>query len=164
MTTPTEGNKGREIKFRAQNFGGYWRYSDKCKWGLPEFFSYFGSLNGQDSPILNQNTLGQSTGMKDKHGKDIYEDDVVRMLYTDWPSNSAPNNEGLEDYLKSISKIGRVVWDRDRWMLNFGPSKYGDDDLDRMEPGPHGECEVIGNIHDSPNLTAQSNGGIRPNS
>jgi hypothetical protein len=54
--------------------------------------------------------------------------------------------------LKSISKIGRVVWERDRWMLNFGPSKYGGDYLDRMQPGQHGECEVIGNIYENPEL------------
>lgn len=93
----------------------------------------------------------QYTGLKDKNGKEIYEGDVMRILYTDWPSQSAEKNGrysmSLEEYKKSISSIGFVQWENDRWIIIFDKRGSG-----RMDAGPHGEKEVIGNIYDNPEL------------
>lgn len=91
------------------------------------------------------------TGLEDENGVDIFEGAVVRILYTDWPSQSPEENGrysmNLDDYKKSISKIGSVVWNRAEYGVHFGSSGIGS-----IHPGQHGEIEVIGDIHQNPEL------------
>lgn len=91
--------------------------------------------------------LMQYTGLKDKHGKEIYESDVVRILYTDWPSGDY-SNISVDEYKKSISKIGAVVWDN-RFNEAHYVIDFGEDYQDSINPGTHGEIEVIGNIYEN---------------
>jgi len=100
----------------------------------------------------------QFTGLKDKNGKEIYESDIVRILYTDWPSQP-PKEDGtyefsLEYYKKSISNIGTVVWDSDNasFSVMLYSKKYGDYQNSRIIPGDHGEIEVIGDFYNNPEL------------
>ena len=143
----------REIKFRA------WDKNEKLMYDVivlqrGEFIAV--PVVGADGWELSKRKLSsvelmQFTGLHDKNGKEIYEGDVVRILYTDWPSNPAPNNEGLAEYKKSISDIGYVVWDDDRWQLHFGEGKYGDS-YGSIKEGKHGEKEIIGNIYQNKDL------------
>jgi len=105
------------------------------------------TMGGLQSP-----NIMQFTGLLDKNGKEIYEGDIVRILYTDWASQS-DYSIPLEEYKKSISKIGKIEWNEDAyWCLNFGKSGYGDDDIGGLHEGPHGEKEIIGNIYENPEL------------
>jgi uncharacterized phage protein (TIGR01671 family) len=88
----------------------------------------------------------QYTGLTDKNGVEIFESDVVRILYTDWPSNTDPSI-GLNEYKASISSLGSVVWNRAEYAIHFGCSGVGS-----IHPGTHGEIEVIGNIYENPEL------------
>lgn len=101
----------------------------------------------------------QFTGLLDKNGKEIYEGDIVRILYTNWGSKEygTPEQQAmeLEDYKKSISKIGIVVYSGDRYYLEFESEKYGMYH-DTIFEGTHGEKEIIGNIYENPDL-------IKPN-
>ena len=145
----------REIKFRAWNkkaevYETGWCYPKRIheitdKNGFMEFGFY-----PNDDVILMQ-----YTGLKDKNGKEIYEGDIVRILYTDWASQSV-NDKGeyplsVDDYMKSISKNGVVVFSGDRYVLRFKSEKYGEYN-DRMYEGTHGRKEVIGNIYENPEL------------
>lgn len=96
--------------------------------------------------------LMQFTGLKDKNRKDIYEGDIVRLLYTDWPSKSGTDERTLEEYLKSLSHIGVVEYRKSGFEAAFRGelgerSAYGD-----LNPGKHGYREVIGNIYENPEL------------
>lgn len=119
----------REIKFRA------WSVARKR-------FLYldFGAIS--DEPDLKDWNLAgvkeQYTGLKDKNDKDIYEGDIV--------------NKGYLNYMV-FDEIGKVqlgiLSDSDGFSHNkILGWKAGDNSLlDVCE-----ECEIIGNIHENPEL------------
>lgn len=76
----------------------------------------------------NDNELMQYTGLKDKNGVEIHEDDIVKFR---------TNN---------TNEVAKVYWVSRGWAL-FNPSKY-------MGYDGHGlySCEVIGNIYENPKL------------
>ncbi len=73
----------REIKFRAWD-NGEMLYSDSlqkdspnsAQTSLSKFFAWVG--------FRPEAIIMEYTGLKDKSGKEIYEGDIVRILYTDW--------------------------------------------------------------------------------
>ena len=74
---------------------------------------------------IDIDTVGQFTGLLDKNGKEIYFDDIVRNKFGD---------------------IGCVIWFSD-WSLRVD---WGGGDIHFIEP--EWGLEVIGNIHDNPEL------------
>jgi uncharacterized phage protein (TIGR01671 family) len=101
---------------------------------------------------LSQCILQQFTGLNDKNGTKIFDGDVVRILYTDWASKSNDDPRTLEEYLTDISKIGVVGFNDNAWELKMYSKKYDDYFYNSISPGTHGRIEVIGNIHDNPEL------------
>ena len=74
----------REIRFRAKRKDtGEWLY-----WNLLDGFSY-------PKEIIDEDTVGQYTGLKDKNGKEIYEGDILVDTASD-------GNGGEIPYTKSI--------------------------------------------------------------
>lgn len=126
----------REILFRAKTTQGKWVY------GYPliyddESFSFMDSkLLNSTLPIecccvsVEDNTLGQFTGLTDKNGKKIFEGDIVKWNEKEW---GRPYNELVEfDY----ELLTMREHDYEQW------------------------CEVIGNIHDNPELLKELKGEV----
>lgn len=135
----------REILFRE------WDTPDIGETHSMKYSKDYGSLCGFFT-MVNGDILMQFTGLLDKKGVEIYEGDIVLILYTDWPSQSAEKNGryamSLDEYKDSISNIGKVVFKDDRFCIQFNDDGY----TQPMYCGPHGQINVIGNIHMNPDL------------
>jgi uncharacterized phage protein (TIGR01671 family) len=124
----------REIEFRGKRIEGIknWVYGngfviDNATVGLPVYV--WENVPYSQFFKVAPETVGQYTGLTDKKGVKIFEGDIVRIL--------------PEEY------AAKVIFRLGGWMLWLGPD--GDDEYlyDFASPG---NIEVIGNIHDNPEL------------
>lgn len=88
---------------------------------------------------IDDDTVGQYIGMNDKNGKRIFEGDVVAQ---NWYSYNEPTNDSFGEVLFCESDCSFSVLDVERREV---------DALGRCGEY-HWEIEVIGNIHDNPEL------------
>lgn len=121
----------REIKLRGKRHDGEWVYGFGHQSGAYEGMLPFRNESGDlDAWFVKPETVGQLTGLKDKNGVEIFEGDVIDHC-------ACYGSVVFEDGMFSLSSSAQV---------NFGthrqPISYIDVNL----------CEVIGNIHDSPEL------------
>lgn len=95
--------------------------------------NYIKDCNGYNmlyTPV-NHNTVGQFTGLHDKNGEEIYEGDILALQETDNKVTHCPVSMNCKGY----------------WSIDFGINYgvcLGLVDKKRVE--------VIGNIHDNPEL------------
>ena len=127
----------REILFRGKRKdNGEWVYGDLLNVGVDYDYAirtYGGREHGQVNAV-NENTVGQYTGLPDKNGKKIFEGDLLKHYY--------------DNTDKSMFDIGVMLFD-DK-VCQFKRNSR----VNTRYYNIHFECEyeVIGNIHDNPEL------------
>ena len=142
----------REILFRGKRKdNGEWVCGDllqdkdleKC---YIEYFEYYSSENGPQRDYCQceviPETVGQYTGLTDKNGKKIFEGDIVK----------------IKDYSKGCAL--NYEQPTSNWVVKWN-DKYAQFTIDYMSLLPYkhfDESEVIGNIHDNPELLK---GGVK---
>ena len=116
----------REMLFRGKRIdNGEWVYGDLIHIGSKSYITH----------CVDSDTVGQYTGLTDKNGKKIFEGDIVKVtgLY--------PDRDGEKRIWRQI-RVGEVFYYHgayyfDKWLLCKTSEKC---------------LEVIGNIHDDPEL------------
>lgn len=129
----------KEVKFRGKSkHTGEWLYGDLVR-NVEGAFAIVPPFemttdNLCDRYEVDDETVGQFTGLLDKNGKEIYEGDVVKQEYIDDDTNIATivwNNGSAEFLLKNAGK-------NCYWLINGV------------------EIEIIGNIYDNKYLLEQN--------
>lgn len=108
------------------------------------------NMHGESYEVI-KDTVRQSTGLPDKNLSTIFDGDILRLLYTDWPSKDDSDPRSLEEYLRDIATVGVVRWNDIYALYEF---RYGPDlqYSGPLDPGTYGYREIIGNIWDNPDL------------
>ena len=156
----------RKILFRGQTR----KYGERVRMGdgekLPGNWVYGGVLQGAGAHsviyggknddnfgrgfqnwCVYTDTLGQYTGLIDKNGKKIFEGDIVHVL----------GNQQIEDW-KNVDYIGSIAFLDAGFCVIDGT--INDHAFRRYQlPRLDFDLEVIGNIHDNPELLEVSEDG-----
>lgn len=121
----------REIKFRGKNKDG-WYYGL-----LTYMFSSYAISHVEDENIvdlIDQETVGQYTGLKDKKGVEIYEGDVLEIV-----CNFPFRKETILD-----------VVEFDESLFMYSCSDWALYELNNNEGKQY--FKIVGNIYDNPEL------------
>ena len=105
------------------------------------------------------NTLGQYTGLKDKNGKEIYEGDVLRIKeyendgYRTFGSDESFDCLTIDECKGKLLREGNELVCFTDGCMSVGDTMYISSLFGDMRYSfPIFEFEVIGNIHDNPDL------------
>ena len=132
----------RTIKFRGKTKQGEWvtgYYVGKSSLNEvailpPQNVNYdIGYINDSECYYCIADTIGQFTGLYDKNGNEIYEGDILR-----WDANNrlyvATSESGM--FYASVKECN------EGFLGGFSLHAITED----------GKCEIVGNIHDNPEL------------
>lgn len=122
----------REIKFRGKRVdNGQWVYGGLVQHsGRTEILvAHSQNLLDYDLNVVQPETVGQYTGLKDNDGKEIYEGDFVQHISWDYPFEVIFDDEKARFVCKMKSSLTQFI--------------------------DHKNISIVGNIHDNPELIKQ---------
>lgn len=129
----------REIKFRAWELYGHgqWVFGYLSrKWD-----NWFITDDNGSATLIDINSIGQLTGLKDKNGREIYEGDIAT-------GELGANNQKYIGVCEFSKKMGGFI---------FGNKKTNSYSRSTVTVGRLKRIEVIGNIYENPELLGDAN-------
>jgi len=132
----------REHEFRGFD-GTKWYYGDleyNRKTGIARIHTYKEDGSYDKQYAVDPDTVGEFTGMRDRHGNKVFEGDVVDVY--DFTSAYASKYRGV---VKMYRGSWCVEYEDSIFDTVFHPMLFFDDFADR-------KTEVVGNIHNNPEL------------
>ena len=145
----------RQVEFRGKlSHSGAWVFGSLLKIGKSYHILRDNDMyedghhvcQGSDCPTwVNPDTVGQFTGQYDKNDKKIYEGDIVRWEYPDY--------DHCTGWKGTVKNVCKVTFEYGSFRINAYPYDLGSCE-DFFEDNETYGLEVIGNIHDNPELLA----------
>lgn len=134
----------REIKFRAQDIASNkWLFGDLRHHKDDVCIFDQGGTKGEQ---VKRETVGQYTGLKDKNDKPIYEGDIVECV--SW--NEYFTNPATGEVMQPFRRKMYVDFRKGGFKM-VEPMPYGIEARE-WDIIYNGDIEIIGNIHDNPEL------------
>lgn len=134
----------REILFRGKRCdNGKWVYGDLAH--FPNKTNIDPHEHGQPwrGYSVDPKTVGQYTGLTDKNGKNIFEGDICK--FREWSKGD-------------MCWVGKVHYEYQQFVISGNPNKECESPftlvMSRFVPE---NIEIIGNIHDNPELLEEKN-------
>lgn len=142
--------RGQQVWMDGSPVDGKWVYGGIFQ-GTGAYSIIYGaekeSFSGADigkHPVYTE-TVGQYTGLTDKNGTKIFEGDIVRFSYTG-------ENRGVEG-------LAAVIFQNGKFCVEWGWHK----DIVCLDGFANTTLEVIGNVHDNPELIGGMEDGEKAN-
>lgn len=120
--------KGEKVRLNGEPVESKWIYGGVCQFKGERSIIYQTEPEITKFPVYTE-TIGQYTGLTDKNGMKIFEGDILKM-------NSGKKYIGIVEY-----------WEDSFRVVNHKIKYY-----DFVSMAADGFGEVIGNIHDNPEL------------
>lgn len=164
----------REIKFRGKRVnGGEWVYGMTISNGAikRKANDVFFEVAENKWVGVHPETLGQYTGLKDRNRKEIYEGDIMlvreyeNILMREFNDDTSRFDMFTIDEIKGDmrnSYTSPVIWEEGTFCISTNGDWLHHNDMflavlfgDMKRSSPIFDFEVIGNIHDNPELMSK---------
>lgn len=163
ISVPTEKGKKkmREILFRGQDIRGVWHIGLIAHIGNAWYISNKAGIATAYEVIPA--TIGEYTGLTDKNGKRIFEGDILSVMVNEVEESDGLIELGLSDKKTKVPTGNKIetVWSVE-WKNFSGYTGFRAYGKDRRFNIPltynaifNAAAEVIGNIHDNPELIGE---------